>query len=41
MWADRQNWTATVRWLEEGFSMVTGDRFDKAPEFIDKAMAST
>jgi DNA-binding transcriptional MerR regulator len=39
-WADRRNWTATVRWLEEGLSMVTGDRFDQAAEFIDRAMAS-
>ena len=40
MWADRPNWTATRRWLEEGLSMVTGERFDKAADFIDKAVAS-
>jgi DNA-binding transcriptional MerR regulator len=39
MWADRQNWTATVRWMEEGISMVTGERFDTASDFIDKALA--
>ncbi|HEY2382877.1 MAG TPA: MerR family transcriptional regulator [Terriglobia bacterium] len=39
-WADRPNWTATRRWLEEALSMVTGERFDKAANFIDKAVAS-
>jgi DNA-binding transcriptional MerR regulator len=41
MWADRRNWTATVRWLEEGLARSFGDQFDKAAEFIDRAMAST
>jgi len=36
-WADRPNWTATRRWLEEGLSMLTGERFDRAADFIDKA----
>jgi DNA-binding transcriptional MerR regulator len=39
-WADRQNWTATVRYLEEGLSMMTGERFDKAAAFIDKVVYS-
>ena len=39
-WADRQNWTATVRYLEEGLSMMTGARFDKAADFIDKVVDS-
>ncbi len=39
-WADRQNWTATVRYLEETLSMMTGERFDKAAAFIDKAADS-
>jgi DNA-binding transcriptional MerR regulator len=39
-WADRPNWTATRRWLEEGLCMVTGERFDQAADFIDKAVAS-
>lgn len=34
-WGDRQNWTATVRYLEEGLSMMTGERFDKVSAFID------
>ena len=40
LWADRQNWTATVRYLEETLSMMTGEQFDKAAAFIDKAMDS-
>jgi MerR family transcriptional regulator, thiopeptide resistance regulator len=41
VWADRKNWTATLRWLEEALSMVTGERFDTAADFIDKVVAST
>ena len=40
MWADRPHWTATVRWVEEGLSMVIGERFENAAAFIDKAVAS-
>jgi tRNA threonylcarbamoyladenosine modification (KEOPS) complex Pcc1 subunit len=36
-WADRRNWTATVRYLEETLSMMTGERFDNAAACIDKA----
>ena len=39
-WADRQNWTATVRHLEEALSMMTGERFDKVAAFIDKVVDS-
>jgi DNA-binding transcriptional MerR regulator len=39
-WADRQNWTATVRSLEEASSGMTGERFDKASAFIDKILDS-
>jgi hypothetical protein len=39
-WADRRNWTATLRWLEVGLCMMTGEQFDAAAEFIDKALAS-
>jgi len=38
VWADRKNWTATLRWLEETVSMVTGERFDTAADFLDKAV---
>jgi DNA-binding transcriptional MerR regulator len=37
-WADRRNWTATVRYLEEGLSSMTGDRFDNVASFIDNAV---
>jgi hypothetical protein len=40
-WGDRQNWTATVRYLEEGLCMMTGERFDKVAAFIDKIMDSS
>jgi DNA-binding transcriptional MerR regulator len=39
VWADRKNWTATLRWLEETLSMVTAERFDTAADFLDKAVA--
>jgi hypothetical protein len=39
-WADRQNWPATLRWHTEGIVMMTGERFDKAADFIDKALAA-
>ena len=37
-WADRPNWSATVRYMEEGLAMMTGDRFDKAASFIDECV---
>jgi hypothetical protein len=41
-WADRrQNWTATVRYLEETLSGVAGERFDQVAAFIDKVMDSS
>ena len=40
VWADRKNWSATVRYLEEVLSAVTDERFDNAADFIDKAVAS-
>jgi len=39
-WADRRNWPATMRWQEEGLCMMTSERFDKAADFIDKAVAA-
>ena len=38
-WADRKNWTATVRWIEEGLCMTAGARFDEAADYIDRAVA--
>lgn len=40
-WADRQNWPTTLRWQTEGTSMMTGERFDKAADFIDKALSAS
>ena len=39
-WADRKNWTATLRWMEEGLCMLTDEEFDQAADFLDKAVAS-
>jgi DNA-binding transcriptional MerR regulator len=40
VWADRRNWTATVRYLEEALSMMTGERFDNVAAFIDATVDS-
>jgi DNA-binding transcriptional MerR regulator len=39
-WADRQNWPATLRWQTEGIVMMTAERFDKAADFLDQALAA-
>lgn len=39
-WADRQNWSATLLWQTEASYMATAERFDKAADFIDKALAA-
>jgi DNA-binding transcriptional MerR regulator len=39
-WADRHSWSATLRWRTEAIYMMTGERFDKAADFIDKALAA-
>ena len=39
-WADRRNWRATIRWREEGLSMMNSEQFERAADFIDKAVAS-
>jgi hypothetical protein len=28
-WADRRNWSAVVRWMEEGVHMMSGERFEQ------------
>jgi DNA-binding transcriptional MerR regulator len=40
MWADRQHWSATLRWGMVGLSMMSDERFDKAADFIDAAVAA-
>jgi len=39
-WADRQHWSATLRWQMVGLSMMSDERFDKAADFIDAAVAA-
>jgi DNA-binding transcriptional MerR regulator len=39
-WADRRNWSAGMRWQEEGLCMMPTERFEKAADFIDRAVAS-
>lgn len=39
-WADRRNWPATLRWQTEGIVMMTAERFDKAADFLDQALAA-
>jgi hypothetical protein len=36
-WADRRNWTATLRWNMEGMVMMSSERFDSAADFLDEA----
>jgi DNA-binding transcriptional MerR regulator len=39
VWADRRNWTATLRWQMESLYMATSERFEKAADFIERALA--
>ena len=39
-WADRRNWPATLRWLEEGLCMMTSERFERAADFLDETLSS-
>jgi hypothetical protein len=39
-WADRRNGAATLRWREEALSRMTGERFDKGADFVDKTVAA-
>jgi hypothetical protein len=36
-----QNWPATLRWQTEGIVMMTAERFDKAADFLDQALAAS
>jgi DNA-binding transcriptional MerR regulator len=38
-WADRRNWSAVLRWIEEGAHMMSGERFDRVAEFLERAAA--
>lgn len=37
-WSDRAHWSATLRWRMEGLSMMTGDQFDRAADFLEQAV---
>ena len=39
-WADRPQWPATLRWGMVGLSTMSDERFDKAADFIDAAVAA-
>ena len=39
-WADRPHWPVTLRWQMVGLSMMSDERFDKAADFIDAAVAA-
>jgi DNA-binding transcriptional MerR regulator len=36
-WADRRNWSAVVRWREEGIHMMSGERFERVADFLERA----
>ncbi|HUI81065.1 MAG TPA: MerR family transcriptional regulator [Bryobacteraceae bacterium] len=38
-WKDRRNWSATVRWREEGLAMMNTDQFERVADFIDRVVA--
>jgi DNA-binding transcriptional MerR regulator len=40
LFEDWRHWPATLRWTEEGICRLTGDRFDRAMDFLDRAVAS-
>jgi hypothetical protein len=39
MWADRPHWSATLRWQIERLYMMGSERFEKAADFIQTALA--
>jgi DNA-binding transcriptional MerR regulator len=38
-WADRRNWSAVVRWREEGVHRMSGEQFEQVADFLDNARA--
>jgi DNA-binding transcriptional MerR regulator/uncharacterized damage-inducible protein DinB len=40
-WAHRRHWPASVRWQVEGLHMMSFERFEKAADFLDTAVAAT
>jgi DNA-binding transcriptional MerR regulator len=39
-WADRRNWTPTLRHVEESLSMTSSETFERAADFIDRVLES-
>jgi DNA-binding transcriptional MerR regulator len=37
-WADRANWAANLRWWTEGLHRMTGERFDCAADYLERAV---
>jgi DNA-binding transcriptional MerR regulator len=37
-WADRARWSPVLRWRYEAFAMMTGERFDRAADHLDRVM---
>ena len=40
-WADRSNWRPSLRWWSEALHRLGGDRFDRAADFVDRAVGQT
>lgn len=40
-WANRSNWPETMRWQIERLHMMSFERFEKAAEFLDRAVAAS
>jgi DNA-binding transcriptional MerR regulator len=39
-WAGRRNWPATLRWQMEGVYGMTAERFDRAADFLERALGA-
>ncbi len=39
-WAHRRHWPASVRWQVEGLHMMSFERFEKAADFLERAVAA-
>jgi hypothetical protein len=39
-WADRANWRPSLRWWVEGMHRMIGERFDRAADFVDRAVVA-
>ena len=39
-WAERQHWPASVRWQVEALHLMSFERFEKAADFLDRAVAA-